>query len=293
MNDLITKSKNDILPFKKLGDLIYHEGPILSLFIDDDANMFLYRWVDCDEYTNKWMLSSISSNELSLFYHKKLSLRQYYEKCTQWVIIVIDNSLKIKELDTLVVLPEDYLPTKNSFYIDNLYTEFSNSLKAMYINRLAVISDKKIDIYDILALNIAGKENNEEYINDYIQAFTHKKIEDIASEEMVKELTQKFLSKSSNVTEIVQLFRALNHNVRKKILELISIYPGITITDICNKLKIEQSVISQHVAILKRSNLLVTQRKVNFVLYTINYKKLEEVQTAIDTLTEAKEVVYH
>lgn len=265
MNDI----NSHILPFKKLGDLIYHEGPILSLFIDDDANMFLYRWVDCDDYTNKWMISSISSFELSQFYHKTLSLRQYYEKCNQWAIVEIDNSLKIKKLYPLDLLPNEYLPKENSLYRDTLYTEFSNSLKAMYINRLAVISQHKPDIYDILVLNAVGHTN-----------------------EPAKELTKDFLPKSSDVTEIVQLFSALNHNVRKKILELVSKNAGITITEICTKLKIEQSMASQHVAILRLSNLLISQKKGNLVLYVTNYKKLEEVQTAIDTLTDSKKIIY-
>ena len=96
-----TKPNNYIIPLKKLGDLIYHEGPILSLFIDDHSNMFLNKWVDCDDYTNQWMISSISSFELSQFYHKTISLRQYYEECNQWAIIEIDNYLKIKKENCL------------------------------------------------------------------------------------------------------------------------------------------------------------------------------------------------
>ena len=270
MNDI----NSHILPFKKLGDLIYHEGPILSLFIDDDANMFLYRWVDCDDYTNKWMISSISSFELSQFYHKTLSLRQYYEKCNQWAIVEIDNSLKIKKLYPLDLLPNEYLPKENSLYRDTLYTEFSNSLKAMYINRLAVISQHKPELYEVLGFDFVNNDDDGQ-----TNVLFKKNIKD-------------FLPKSSDVTEIVQLFRALNHNVRKKILELVSKNAGITITEICTKLKIEQSMASQHVAILRRSNLLIAQRKGNLVLYVTNYKKLEEVQTAIDTLTDSKKIIY-
>lgn len=275
MNTLVKEVNNYELPFKKLGDLIYQEGPVMSLFIDHESNMFLYRWVDCDNITNHWMLSSISSFELSQFYNKKISLRQYYEKCNQLAIAEIDNSLKIKKLYPIDLLPNEYLPKENSFYVDTLYSEFSNSLKAMYINRLVVISQQKSELYEVLGFDVTNKNNDDEQTNVLSINFTND-----------------ILPKSSDVIEIVQLFRALNNTVRKKILELVGKYPGITITDIYIKLKIEQSMASQHVAILRRSNLLTKKRKGNLMKYYINHKKLEEVQTAIDTLVDENKIIY-
>jgi len=274
MSVLNNTGNNYDLPFKKLGDLIYHEGPILSLFIDDDSNMFLYRWVDCDDQTNQWVVSSLSSFELSQFYYKKLSLRQYYEKCNQLAIVEIDNSLKIKKLYPIDLLPNEYLPKENSFYVDTLYTEFSNSLKAMYVNRLAVISQQKSELYEVLGFDV------------------NKNIDDEQTNVLSINFTNDILPKSSDVIEIVQLFRALNHNVRIKILELVSKNAGITMSDIYTKLKIEQSMASQHVAILKRGNLLTKKRHGNFIKYYINYKKLEEVQTAIDTLVDENKIIF-
>ncbi len=293
-----SKPNNYTIPLKKLGDLIYHEGPILSLFIDDHSNMFLNKWVDCDDNTNHWMLSSISSFELSQFYHKTISLRQYYKACNQWAIIEIDNYLKIRKLYPLEHIPNAYLPKEDSFYSDILYTEFSNSLRAIYINNLAVISKHKSNVYDILELKIASITNS---ILDY----ANKSSKDIPLKETTLQEAAKNLSgpktknnskdilpKSSDVLEIVQLFRALNHNIRKRILEFIGSNPGVNLTDIYTSLKIDKSVTAQHVAILRRSNLLTSHRKGNIVLYATNQKKLEEVQAAIDTLIEERKIIY-
>lgn len=267
------------LPFKKLGDLIYQEGPILSLFVDYDTNMFLCRWVDCDDNTNHWMVSAISSYELSQFYHKKISLRQYYEGCNELVIIEIDNSLSIEKIYALDIVVDDYLPKKNSLYVDNLYTEFSNSLKAMYVNQLAVISRQKAKLYKILGLSIEVIKDNK-----------------IRSSEGIVNLANipnEILPKSSEIKEILSLFRALNHNLRNKILELVYEEKDITIHEIYTRLTIEHSLASQHLAILRKSNLIKSQRRGSLVLYTINHKKLKEIQAVIDTLIGEKLTIHH
>lgn len=267
MNDIVCNT----LPLKKIGDLIYHEGPLLSLFIDQ-GNMFLCRWVDCDESTNKWMFSSISSFELLLFYQNKLSLRQYYESCNQLAILEIDDSLKVKKIRSLDSLPDEYLPSKKSFYIEGLYTEFSNSLKVMYLNGLAIISHQKSQLYEVLGIDDVNKNSKSNVLQ--------------------KNISDDILYKSNDITSILELFRALNHDVRKNILELVNINPGITITDIFVMLKIEQSIVSQHVAILRRSNLLNVNRNGKYLMYFINYPKLEEAQTLIDLFSEGKKNIF-
>lgn len=262
------------LPLKKLGDLIYHEGPLLSLFTDL-GNMYLCRWVDCDESTNKWIFSSISSFELSQFYHKKLSLREYYQSCNELAQIEIDNLLNIKKICPIDSLPNEYLPKKNSYYIEELYTEFSNSLKVMYMNGLAIISHQKSELYKTLGIKGVNKIDKFEQLDV---------LSDINSND--------YLNISKDVTEILQLLRALNHDVRKKILELVNKNPGITIVDIFVMLKIEQSIASQHVAILRRSNLLNIKRQGKFLTYFINQKKLSEVQILIEIYFERKNIIY-
>lgn len=263
--------KNLTLPFQKLGDLVYHEGPILSLYIDDHSNMFLYRWVDCDDKMNFWILTSISSYELSQFYHKKLSLRQYYESCNAWVIVKIDNSLKIKEVISLDAIPEDYVPKKNSFYNEPLYTEFSNSWKTMYVNGLGVVNYEKADLYEYLGLK-----------------------NDLSKDIEVAEVGRPKINipEISDIQEVAMLFRAFNHEIRRKIVEFVLNTPGVTIVDIYICLKLEQSIVSQHIAILKACKVVTTKRQLNMVKYYINLKKINNVNLAINALEDKKEIIY-
>jgi DNA-binding transcriptional ArsR family regulator len=68
--------------------------------------------------------------------------------------------------------------------------------------------------------------------------------------------------------------RAVNHTLRKKLLEVIQTKGEVNVTDIYSKLKIEQSVASQHLAIMRRAGLLTTRREGKQIYYSINKKRL-------------------
>ena len=50
--------------------------------------------------------------------------------------------------------------------------------------------------------------------------------------------------------------RALNHKLRQQIVKLIDENKRITVTEIFNKLHLEQSVASQHLAVLRRAGIV-------------------------------------
>lgn len=71
--------------------------------------------------------------------------------------------------------------------------------------------------------------------------------------------------------------RSLNHTLRKKLLELIQSKGEVNVTDIHTKLKIEQSVASQHLAIMRRAGVLITRRDGKMIYYSVNRKRVSEI----------------
>jgi DNA-binding transcriptional ArsR family regulator len=71
--------------------------------------------------------------------------------------------------------------------------------------------------------------------------------------------------------------RAIHHPLRKKLLEVINSKENITVTEIYVKLKLEQSVASQHLALLRRANLVITKREGKYIHYFINQKRMAEI----------------
>lgn len=76
------------------------------------------------------------------------------------------------------------------------------------------------------------------------------------------------------------VLRALKNNLRQKILKLIHQQQTITVTEIYSKLRIEQSVASQHLRILRDAQIVDARRDGKKIYYTINYSKLVTIQKA-------------
>jgi ArsR family transcriptional regulator, virulence genes transcriptional regulator len=86
------------------------------------------------------------------------------------------------------------------------------------------------------------------------------------------------------VKKSVVLLRAINHKLRQQILVLILQHERMKVTDIFEKLFLEQSVASQHLAVLRRAGFVKTKREGKFIWYSVNLQRLEQVQKVIDIL---------
>ena len=80
------------------------------------------------------------------------------------------------------------------------------------------------------------------------------------------------------------ILRALNHKLRQQLLKLIDEQQKITVTEIYINLRLEQSVVSQHLAILRRAGIVVTKREGKFIFYSLNYNRLQEINNFIEQL---------
>ena len=78
------------------------------------------------------------------------------------------------------------------------------------------------------------------------------------------------------------ILRALNHKLRQQILKLLDERRKMTVTEIYIELRLEQSVTSQHLAILRRANLVNAAREGKFIYYSINYKRVKEVNGFVE-----------
>lgn len=87
-----------------------------------------------------------------------------------------------------------------------------------------------------------------------------------------------------NIKKAALILRSLNHKLRQQILKIISEDNKITVTEIYVKLRLEQSVASQHLAILRKAGIVTTQREGKFIYYTINTSRVEAVQKFVNDL---------
>lgn len=79
------------------------------------------------------------------------------------------------------------------------------------------------------------------------------------------------------------LFKALNDDTRRQILELLK-EKNLTAGEIADAFNISKPSISHHLDILKRADLVYSEKKGQFVEYSINTTILEDVLQWIITL---------
>lgn len=130
---------------QKIGDLIYFEGPLLSLFIDrsNPDIYYLYKWADCDDNTNRWLIVQLNSISLRSFFFKETSLRNILLSCPLTYVVELDDNLIEKEITVCATtdVPQAYLPTDSSYFSEEKYTDFASTFKTIIANNR---------IYDIL-----------------------------------------------------------------------------------------------------------------------------------------------
>ena len=78
----------------------------------------------------------------------------------------------------------------------------------------------------------------------------------------------------AELRKAVLVLRAVNHKLRQRIIDLLEEHEQMTVTDIYIKLRLEQSVASQHLAILRRAGIVITERQGKFINYAFKKKSL-------------------
>lgn len=84
-----------------------------------------------------------------------------------------------------------------------------------------------------------------------------------------------------------ELLRALAHPLRLQLLDFIDKNPAINVNKIYNSLRLEQSITSQHLRILRDNRLVEADRSGKYVYYNINYDLVRQAVQAIANYNEA------
>jgi DNA-binding transcriptional ArsR family regulator len=90
----------------------------------------------------------------------------------------------------------------------------------------------------------------------------------------------------SELRKAVLVLRAVNHDLRKKIIALLEEHDQLTVTDIYVKLRLEQSVASQHLAILRKARIVQPSRDGKFIYYALDKERIQQISELIGDLAE-------
>jgi DNA-binding transcriptional ArsR family regulator len=90
----------------------------------------------------------------------------------------------------------------------------------------------------------------------------------------------------AELRKAVLVLRAVNHKLRQQIIDLLEENEKMTVTDLYIKLRLEQSVASQHLAILRRAGVVATERNGKFIYYCVDKERINHISRLVEELTE-------
>lgn len=88
----------------------------------------------------------------------------------------------------------------------------------------------------------------------------------------------------NELRKAVLVLRAVNHKLRQEIIDLLETNGQMTVTDLYVKLRLEQSVASQHLAILRRAGVVITDREGKFIYYGLDKNRLAQINSLVEKL---------
>jgi DNA-binding transcriptional ArsR family regulator len=80
------------------------------------------------------------------------------------------------------------------------------------------------------------------------------------------------------------LFKGLAHPVRVRVLEVLSASEEVSVTELLDDTGLEASHLSQHLAVLRRHNLVVAERRASQVYYRLAYPQVSDLLRAARSL---------
>lgn len=127
-----------MLPFKeikKISDLIFFEGPVLSHFKDKYGKDILFYWVDLDENFNRWLVIQVSEKQLYNYLLKNISLRNIFETPVNDIFYSVEIGDTLKYNNVIQIFKDDlnekYVPEEGSYFESELPSHY-NKKKEVY-----------------------------------------------------------------------------------------------------------------------------------------------------------------
>ena len=82
------------------------------------------------------------------------------------------------------------------------------------------------------------------------------------------------------------MLRAMAHPMRIAVMDLLTTNKRLSVTEIYEKMNIEQASASHHLNILKNKGILESKREGKMIFYSLKHDKLMEIMNSLDRCIE-------
>lgn len=124
----------------RVGDLIYFDGPMLTLFMHSGTGYFyLFDWVDRDQDVNRWLMYKVNAVDLMKYINGKISHYDLFDRSPDRKVYFADIANRDTDFDQynlylLDSVPDCYIPLKENYFDPNDCPSLER-IKAVIVNR--------------------------------------------------------------------------------------------------------------------------------------------------------------
>lgn len=137
------------LTLDKIADLLYFDGPFVSLFEDKKEKLYyIYWWCDVCQKCNRWLIFTINHRQIKDYIDGNLSMREIVLETESFFLCDINNDVEYENVYFITHshLPASYVPGKKSF--------FDIELSGISEDDLSILQER------FMSENIKQKKNN-------------------------------------------------------------------------------------------------------------------------------------
>lgn len=121
MENLIARKLDRFpLTLKFIVHLEYFDGHLLSLFENEEGDIYLYSWCDVDDLHNRWLVLRVTPKTLKSYIEGQLSLRDLIVNPVDCFLYSLDIDSKFEIVNSYLIqphnLPELYIPDPDTYY---------------------------------------------------------------------------------------------------------------------------------------------------------------------------------
>ena len=105
---------------EKLFDIEWFEGPMMSLFINDKKELFIYKWVNVNDDSHTWLVFRTSKDLVTAYVRKEISGGEFILNATKksWYLVDINPTLEFSNIRIISAqeLKQTILPISDTFF---------------------------------------------------------------------------------------------------------------------------------------------------------------------------------
>lgn len=161
----------------RVGDLLYFEGPYLTLYADIiNQRLYLFDWVDNDETSNRWLIYQISPDSLLQYINQEISQLELFNSDAEKDVYFIDISSQsstyiYSDAYLITEFSDEYLPSRDKYF---------NPDESRGLTRIRNLSETLLSRKKTINSYLVSSNINRAIVRARTRKITRKEINDLS-----------------------------------------------------------------------------------------------------------------